>query len=129
MKAISKIENGEPLKRSCSDCKLKRQCPYVDAFCKLMFEINDDFAFSVTPQHVLAEECKYFIEREPMKSMYDLVPISKIRCTSCKHFKKLENPPYDSAIPIIAICEVHEDYLRAHEWIEFAKECKHYEPR
>jgi len=29
-----------------------------------MFEINDDFVFSVMPQSVLAEECKYFIERE-----------------------------------------------------------------
>jgi len=72
MKAIAKIINSYetgapylPALRSCSDCKLRRQCPYVDAFCKLMFEINDDFAFSVMPQSVLAEECKYFIEREP----------------------------------------------------------------
>ena len=60
---------------------------------------------------------------------HKLVPIAKIRCISCKHFKKLENPPYNSATPIIAICKVHKDYLKAYEWIEFAINCKEYDAK
>jgi len=60
---------------------------------------------------------------------YNLVPISKIRCVLCKHFKRVENPPYDSAIPIIALCEAHGDYLKAYEWIEFAKNCRDYKAK
>jgi len=54
---------------------------------------------------------------------YELVPITKIRCFSCKHFKELKDPAF------VAICTAHGDFLRAYEWVEFAKNCKEYEAK
>jgi len=59
----------------------------------------------------------------------DLVPITKIRCASCKHFKELKNSRYAPSVSIIAICKAHGEFLRAFEWVEFAKNCKEYEAK